>query len=71
MVAFNFNNYGLFKTDRHDVFCKKCRELGINPETVKCEEIDNKKYNLIGTSLDTHEDISFGQSNKPINKLKR
>ncbi len=77
MVVFNFKNYGLFKTDRRDVFCKKCRELGINPETVKCEEnmlkdINSKnKYNLVGISLDTHEELCFGQSDKPISKLKR
>lgn len=36
MVGFSLNHIGLFKTDRWDVFCKKCRSIGFNPETVKC-----------------------------------
>lgn len=76
MVGFTLSKYGLFKADRWDVFCKKCRELSINPETVRCEPNENstdtsKSYRLIGKSLDSSEEIEFGYSNKPISKLKR
>ena len=36
------------------------------------KDINSKnKYNLVGISLDTREEICFGQSDKPISKLKR
>ena len=75
MVRFSLNKYGLFKTDRWDVFYKKCRELGINPETVKAipDENNEKIFSLTGKPIDNPvgESEVFGSCDKPLLKLKR
>jgi len=86
MVDFTFGKSEKFKTDRWDVFCKKCRELGINPETVKSLPSEDKSsYALVGksfgdvdvmklkdvTEVSKELGVAFGRSNKPLSKLKR
>ena len=76
MVGITLHKFGFFKTDRWDVFGKKCREVGINPETVRCESaessIDSTKIcRLIGKQYESSEEIEIGYSDKPISKLKR